>query len=611
VETRTCAHDAEHKENRTLAVDPNNHDWNYLGTAPTCTETGSGTRTCKLCDETEADDDIPPLGHDHGEWHTIKEPDCTATGTKELRCIRDGFLLDTGTISALGHDWDDWEFNAALSSGEIRACKRESGHTETHAFYTSTANMGTYLTARPSYNASTPYTVALNVSDLGGSASTAGSVGYVLATNRNKYVFLDLSGSTITEIPSSAIGSILYDIPLTGIIIPNSVTSIGDMAFSRTSLTSVTIPDSVTSIGDMAFYGCTSLSSIDVGAANTAYSSHDGVLYNKNKTVLVVYPEGKMGDFTIPNSVTSIGDRAFYDCTSLSNVTIPNSITSIGDRAFSGCTSLTSVTIPHSVTSIGDDTFSRCRNLIGVTIGNGVTSIGEAAFSQCTSLGNVTIPNSVTSIGYAAFHLCRNLVGVTIGNGVTSIGEWAFFGCTNLTDITIPDSVTSIGKEAFRQCTSLGSITIGKGVTSTGEAAFSQCTSLSSVTIPDNVTSIAGGSFYSCTSLSSVTIGNGVTVIELGAFQSCSNLTDITIPDSVTGIEGGAFYACTSLISVTFEGTIDSDNFGTNYFGIIYLFPFDGDLKDVFYATDAANGTPGTYTTTAPVNESSVWTKKP
>ena len=155
---------------------------------------------------------------------------------------------------------------------------------------------------------------------------------------------------------------------LTSITIPDSVTSIGDSAFSGcTGLTSITIPDSVTSIGDCAFYGCTGLTSI-----------------------------------TIPNSVTSIGDSAFYDCTGLTSITIPDSITSIGDAAFSGCTGLTSITIPDSATSIGGYAFENCTGLTSITIPNSVTSIGDFAFEDCTGLTSITIPNSVTSIGYYA-----------------------------------------------------------------------------------------------------------------------------------------------------------------------------------------------------------------
>ncbi|MDR2701123.1 MAG: leucine-rich repeat domain-containing protein, partial [Spirochaetaceae bacterium] len=160
---------------------------------------------------------------------------------------------------------------------------------------------------------------------------------------------------------------------LTSVTIPNSVTNIGSGAFFWcTSLTSVTIPNSVTSIGDGAFSNCTSLIAINVNTGNSAYSAQDGILYNKDKTILHTYPAGKTNaSFTIQNSVTSIGSMAFSGCISLTSVTIPNSVTTIGDRAFLGCENFTSVTIPNSVTSIGDGAFSNCTSLIAINVNTG------------------------------------------------------------------------------------------------------------------------------------------------------------------------------------------------------------------------------------------------
>ena len=206
----------------------------------------------------------------------------------------------------------------------------------------------------------------------------------------------------------------------------------------------------------------------------------------------------------IADGVTSIGYKAFDDCTSLTSVTIPDSVTSIGYKAFDDCTSLTSVTIPDSVTSIGDSAFSGCTSLTSVTIPDSVTSIGDSAFSGCTSLTSVTIPDSVTSIGDWAFSYCTSLTSVTLPDSVTSIGGWAFYECTSLTSVTIPDSVTSIGNGAFKGCTSLTSVTIPGSVTRIGVGAFASCTSLTSVTIPDSVTRIGKQAFDYCTSLTDV-----------------------------------------------------------------------------------------------------------
>ncbi|MDR0307344.1 MAG: leucine-rich repeat domain-containing protein [Chitinispirillales bacterium] len=196
---------------------------------------------------------------------------------------------------------------------------------------------------------------------------------------------------------------------ITSIVIPNSVTFIGNWAFLGTGITSVIIPNSVTSIGIAAFIGVTS---IEVSSDNASYTSEDGVLFNKDKTILVQCPPNKQGAYYIPGSVTSIGDYAFYNRAGLTSITIPDNVTSIGNGAFSYCSSLTSITIPDNV-----------------------TSIGYSAFSYCISLTSITIPDNVTSIGYRTFESCTALTSVTIGSGVTSIGHNVFSGCTGLTSI--------------------------------------------------------------------------------------------------------------------------------------------------------------------------------
>jgi len=540
--------------------------------------------------------------------------------------------------------------------------------------FTSTAELDTYLKSKPANTTTTPYIVALNVNNSSSGLSNSSyytSLAAVLRTNNTKYVYLDLSGSTITTIPSNAFYATrpinIGCATLTGITIPDSVTSIEGNAFYECSnLTSITIPNSVTRIAFQAFYKCTSLTAIDVDPANTAYSSESGVLYNKNKTILIQYPAGKIGrTFTIPNSVTSIEGNAFYECSNLTSVTIPNSVTSIEYQTFSGCTSLTSVTIPNSVTSIGDSAFYKCTSLTGVIIPNSVTRIGQNIFSNCTSLASVTIGNSLSIIERCAFYECSNLTSVTIPNSVTIIRESVFEGCSSLTSVTIPNSVIIIGVSVFEGCSSLTSITIPNSVSLIQDKAFYECSNLTSVTIPDSVTSIgfrafegtawfdnqpyglvyagkvaykykgtmpantsiqlldgtsgiAGGAFSGCTSLTGITIPNSVNEIGSYAFYECSNLTSVTIPNSVDAIWGSAFYKCTSLTSITIPNSVSligesvfsgcKNLTNVTFEGKILNFPssaFDGDLRDKFRSSE----TLGTYKTTAPVNSSSVWVK--
>jgi len=336
---------------------------------------------------------------------------------------------------------------------------------------------------------------------------------------------------SVTSIGKYAFSDCSYLISIT---IPDSVTNIGNYAFMGCrDLTSVTIPDSVISIGGSVFFGCVRLAAINVASANNAYISENGILYNKNKTLLHTYPARQTADsFIIPDSVTVIGEGAFFLCESLISITIPDSVTDIGNSSFSGC-----------------------FNLTNVTIGNNVTSIGRNAFFTCFGLTNVTIPDSVINIGEGAFS-GSGITSLTIGKNVTTIEYGAFSGCRRLIAINVAS-----GNSAY---TSENGILYNKNKTllytcPTGKKVLS-------FIIPDSVTNIVEMAFYNCT-----------------------GLTDVTIPDSVTGIGKMAFWGCRSLTSVTFQGTIKSDSFDT-------FIPFPGDLREKFYMTNKTDGTPGTYT---------------
>ena len=374
----------------------------------------------------------------------------------------------------------------------------------------------------------------------------------VSVTTIGENAFADCNSLTSVTIPDSVttIGDYAFlRCRLTSVTIPDSVTTIEKSAFADCrSLTSVTIPDSVTMIEGNVFTGCRRLTGIYVSEGNTTYSSIDGVLFDKSQNILIIYPGGKSGEYTIPSGVTTIGEWAFAICSSLTSVTIGNSVTTIGDYAFLRC-SLTSVAISDSVTSVGGHAFSECKSLTGVTIGSNVTTIG----------------GSVTTIEESAFAYCSSLTSVTIGNSVTTIGGGAFSECYSLTNVTIPDSVTTIGNYAFEDCSSLTSVTIGNSVTTIGDYAFLRC------------------------SLTSVTIGNSVARIGKRAFEYCRSLTSVTIPDSVTRIEEYAFRGCESLKSITFQGDAPEVARGGIYWG---SFP---DNTTLYYIAGRAGWTTPTW----------------
>jgi hypothetical protein len=237
------------------------------------------------------------------------------------------------------------------------------------------------------------------------------------------------------------------------------------------------------------------------GAGSYSTPGPNDMNYIKNNPYIV--------SVILPDSLTSIGDKAFYGCSSLTSITIPGNVTSIGYDAFDGCSRLASITIPSKVTSIGSYAFNGCSSLTSIIIESGVTSIWERAFSGCSGLTSITIPSSVTSIGSSAFYGCSSLYSITIPGSVTSIGSYAFNGCSGLYSITIPSSVTSISSYAFYGCSGLYSITIPSSVTSISSYAFDGCTSLASITIPGNVTSIGYDAFDGCNGLTSVTFAAG------------------------------------------------------------------------------------------------------
>jgi len=355
---------------------------------------------------------------------------------------------------------------------------------------------------------------------------------------------------------------------LTSINIPNSVIGIDNAAFYGCSgLTSISIGDSLSYFENLSYSMPTwsSLTSFTVSENNTTFCSLDGVLYSKDTTYLFCYPQAKPEiSFDIPASVEIIPNGVFRNCNNLEAITVED-----GSPFYSSLNGVLynknqttliwypqmkpgiSFTVPASVTTIGEDAFDGSRYLQTVDISDGVTAIGAGAFYNCTKLNDVTIPTSVETIGSSAFYGCSGLSSITIPTSVATINSSTFYGCSGLLSITIPTSITTIGSSAFYGCSGLPSITIPTSVETIESSAFYGCSGLSSITIPTSVETIGSSAFYGCSGLSSITIPSALTVIDESVFENCNSLTSIEIPANVQTIGNRAFAGC-NLSSITF-----------------------------------------------------------
>ncbi len=328
------------------------------------------------------------------------------------------------------------------------------------------------------------------------------------------------------------------------VIIEDGVTSIGNGAFVNLGISQIDIPQSVTSIGEYAFWYCRNLETVTLPDGITAIGNN---AFNKCNSLI---------NISLPNSLSSIGERAFSQCENLSEISLPESLGSIGSYVFENCYNLTDITIPKKITVIEDGVFYGCSGIRNLSLHDGITCIGNEAFLGCFNWENISIPPYVTSIGRDAFYRCDELKNVTIPKSMTKIESRTFRNCSSLINITLPETITSIGNSAFDYCTSLKEIIIPESVISIGSSAFEDCHSLKEIVIPESVISIGSSAFEDCYNLKKITLPKGITTINRYMFEFCSNLEEITIPEKVANINYGAFGYCSKLKNITIPESV-------------------------------------------------------
>ena len=370
----------------------------------------------------------------------------------------------------------------------------------------------------------------------------------------------------------------VYCSALTDIVLPDSVTSVGDDAFySCSSLTTVSIGSGLKRLSVSAFNSCSKLSTISVSKDNTAYASVDGIVYNKEKTKLLIVPAAISGEITIPATVEEFTYKAVDSCENLTaihvedgnpnyksvdgivytadgksvlccprgkvgSVDVQNGAETIDKYAFYECSKLTGINLPDSLTSIGFGAFNSCDVLTNITLPESLTSIGSHAFRYCSALRNITLPGSLTSIGSYAFDSCYALTDITLPDSLTSIGSSAFYQCYALTDIVLPDSVTSVGVDAFAHCRSLITVSIGSGLKDLSVDAFYNCSKLSTISVSKDNTAYASvdGIVYNKEKTQLLIVPAGIS-------------GEITIPKTVEEFTYKAVYSCKNLTAIHVE----------------------------------------------------------
>ena len=404
----------------------------------------------------------------------------------------------------------------------------------------------------------------------------------------------------MTRIPNSIL---CFCAAKLNIVIPDSVTEIGEAAFLNSGIVAVTIPDAVTEIEEDAFRGCTGLTDIklpknlktlerdafrgctgltSVLIPKTVENTHyyyDGIyspFRGCNNLQEVKFEDGMTRipnsilcfcaaklNIVIPDSVTEIGEAAFLN-SGIVAVTIPDAVTEIEEDAFRGCTGLTDIKLPDSVVNIGTKIFANCTSLTDVTLPNAWELIPASTFEGCTALEKLVLPESVQYIRDGAFKNCTALKEIVWSKAPELIDSNAFYNCDAITEMDIPATVTSVGYQAFYDCDGLTKITIPDGVTSLGDSVFYDCDALTDVKLGAGITTIPASAFRHCDALEQLTVPRRVTAIKDNAFKDSVKFSSITIPRSVTSISANAFSYLDKLTIYGVAGTYAETFANTN-----------------------------------------------
>ncbi len=365
------------------------------------------------------------------------------------------------------------------------------------------------------------------------------------------FMFCDFTSVTMTDSVVS-IGNSAFDNcdKLESIYISKNLTTLGEMAFYVCrNLNYINLPATITSIGRASFYYCENLKGINVDENNANYFSKDGVLFNKQQTKLIQYPAGKIDtSYSIPNTVTAVGENAFFNCSKLKAINIPDSVNTLENSAFSWCYNLTDIVVPNSVKTIKPYAFCGCTRLKSIKLPDGITTIVSGLFYECRGFTEFEIPDTVTTIEAFAFSECNELCEINIPDSVTQIGDNAFES-TKIKNINIPASVKKLGKELFYNCYLLQNINVDVNNTnycSVNGALFNKAKTeliqypignINEVyTVPASVKTIGEWAFFNCYNIKKIELPQTLEKIGSYAFALCGRLEDVSIPDSVISI---------------------------------------------------------------------------